>query len=360
MKQHTGWLVIAGFGVFAVLALAWIAENRTVRVGFDIVLSADVSSAEIEHAARERIRAVGAAAAYEEFAAAVETLAPAEQHTYAHVFGATLFDEEDLKGVVVCDARFSYGCYHEFLGRAIAAHGLEVVPELNDGCTRALVSSPLSCQHGIGHGIAAYLGYGEDDLRKALETCRGLPHNDPIGGCYGGVFMEYNLRTMLGEEAQVREVKSETYGAYEPCRSLPSEYVTACVFWQPQWWQQALFGAETHERVFHEMGTYCREMNRASADLTRTCFEGIGNITAMAAEFDAHRAARLCDATSERPLDRLFCRSYAANSLTVGGSGMRGDGEAVCEGLSVESLAYCTAYARNEANIMQGIGPPSL
>ncbi|MBI4088450.1 hypothetical protein HY418_03695 [Candidatus Kaiserbacteria bacterium] len=341
---------------FVSLAFVWEAKSNSTAPKDELALG---SLAEAEHAARERIQVVGAAAAYEEFAKAVETLPPIKQHAYAHVFGTALFAEEDLKGVTICDARFSYGCYHDFLGRAIAAHGLGVARELNEACMTSLASSSfnrLACQHGIGHGIMAHLGYDRDALDRALAECRKFPYHGPVNGCYGGAIMEYDVQTILGDEARMREIND----AYDLCRSLPEEYKQECVFWQPQWWEQVLFGTKSSEEVSKQMGGYCKEISRGSADLTRVCFEGIGSIILLAAEFDTRRAARLCDATSERALERLLCRAFAANGLTTGNAGAKGNGEVICEGLSGEALAYCTAYARNEANILEPRSPPFL
>ncbi len=307
----------------------------------------------------ERIGDIGGKKAYAQFAQDVADLSPAKQHEGAHAFGAALFSIEDTDGLSVCDARFSYGCFHEFLGRAIASHGLAIVKELNQGCVDSLVESPLSCQHGIGHGIIAFLGYDDTALRKSLDECKALPYNDPIGGCYGGVFMEYNMQTMLGTEARIRQ-PSTPQEMYEPCASLPEAFKSSCVFWQPQWWHSGVFQGEATDEVFAKLGENCRGMTRGDASLVRTCFEGIGNIVPPAAGFDGKRAAELCDATSPHAIERLYCRSLAANSLGGGGAGKVGDGAAVCSGLTKDSYAYCMAYAKNIGNILEAQTPPDL
>lgn len=310
-----------------------------------------INPAQAEKDWTERIEKLGGKAAYAALADEIEGLSPASQHEMAHAFGAALFAVEDTRGLSVCDGRFSYGCFHEFLGRAISYHGLSVVGKLNQGCIDTLVESPLSCQHGIGHGILASLGYDDDSLEKALDECADLPYNDPIGGCYGGAFMEYNVQTMLGTEAHIRRPNSHKE-IFEPCASLPDEYQIACAFWQPQWWHTAILNGAGSVEAFERLGEYCRDMTPTD-QLRRTCFEGIGNITPPAADFDAAKAAKLCDATSDNARDRLYCRSLAANSLGGGGAGKKGDGRAVCADLIGEAYNYCTAYARNAANIAE-------
>lgn len=311
---------------------------------------------ELEAKWRARIAEVGGAAAYREFARSVEALTVSEGHTRAHAFGGALYEVEGLQGLSVCDAQFSYGCFHEFLGRAIAEHGLSVVSELNEGCIKALVTSPLSCQHGIGHGIMGYLGYTFGDLERALAVCKDLPHNDPIGGCYGGVFMEYNMRTMLGEEGRARAVGDDDLQF--PCDRLTEPYTNACYFWQPQWWHQVLKENDPDESyVYAKMGGLCAS---APHSATRACYEGVGNNVPPDADFDAARVRALCEVTSSSPLNQLYCKSLAANSLFVGGAGKTGNAEAICAGLSSDALEYCLAYARNDANIFIQLPPPEI
>lgn len=302
---------------------------------------------ETEIAYENLISQEGGKAAYMKFSESVKNEPPARQHELAHSFGAALFTSEGKSGLSVCDSAFSYGCFHEFLGRAITAHGLSVTTELNQGCRDALVESPLSCQHGIGHGILSYLGYDEKALKRSLEECLALPYNDPIGGCYGGVFMEYNLQTMLGRSGRIRPLTDdEQY----PCDALESEFRAACYFWQPQWWRQMLLqqGVDDDLNAYARIGSFCRA---AGPSHERSCFEGVGNNVPADADFDAKQARELCDAAAETSVQRLYCRSLAANSLGVGGAGKKGDAEAVCDGLNSGSHDYCISYARNLLNI---------
>ncbi|HVU75502.1 MAG TPA: hypothetical protein VHD38_01525 [Candidatus Paceibacterota bacterium] len=294
-----------------------------------------------------RIEAVGASDAYAEFAQSVSTLSPAKQHENAHTFGGALFDAEGTAGLATCDARFSYGCFHEFLGRAIASLGMGIVDSLNQGCVDALGGNALSCQHGIGHGVQAALGYDESALKKALRICENLPYNDPIGGCYGGVFMEYNMQTMLGEQARTRPEKPGD--PLYPCDVLSAAYLPACAFWSPQWWinLQHQAGAPTVDTK--AIGSLCDSFT--DAHQVRACYEGLGTVVPPEGAFEPATVRDLCDRSSLDPVHQLYCLSYAANSLDVGGSGQKGDAAAVCDGLSDKSYAYCMAYAQNKANL---------
>lgn len=294
------------------------------------------------------IRREGAAQAYGDFGAAVASLPPQLQHENAHVFGGALFEVEGLPGLATCDSKYSFGCYHEFLGRAIASLGLSVVTKLNQDCVDLLKGSALSCQHGIGHGIEAALGYDGAALKKSLALCESLPYNDPIGGCYGGVFMEYNMQTMLGDQGKPRALVNGD--VQYPCDTVGEPFTPACYFWQPQWWHQILReqGIRDQSAIYAKIGAYC--MAAPAAD-RRSCFEGTGNNLVADANFDGDAARELCIAATKDPTYQLYCRSLAADSLFVGGAGKKGDAEAVCEGLTGASYEYCAAYASNHANI---------
>lgn len=295
-----------------------------------------------------RIEDEGSTKAYAEFADAIAEQDIARQHTLAHAFGYALFDAEGVPGIAACDAQFSFGCFHSFLASAITTLGVESVPMLNDKCYDALVTTPLSCQHGIGHGVLAYYGYDEDALHDALEQCRGLDKSDPIGGCYGGVFMEYNVRTVHSDQPGPREY---TGNPFEPCDAVEDTYRMPCVYWSSQWWTQAIFNGKISDASYATMGDYCRHWTET--EVLRACFEGIGTLTPNNAVYDAARAIALCTAATANEREELWCRSTAANVFFVEVS--REEAEKVCSGYDGNSRTTCLAYARNEANAVNQV-----
>lgn len=296
----------------------------------------------------DRIEEIGGIEAYAEFAKSIDGEPPEDQHRKGHYFGGALYEALGKDGFSVCDDRFNFSCYHEFLGRAIRDLGLSSVVELNAACFYSKDDSGrnrgLVCQHGIGHGIAATLGYEEVDLKKALEVCEGLPFIDPIGGCYGGVFMEYNLRTMLGDGGGTRSVAVNNWMA--PCDSLKREYQSACYFNQPQWWIVLMQDSQDTKKEFAQAGERCERIEEK--DLLQKCFEGIGNVAAPSGDFTPQGTRELCDVSSKISLHRLFCKATAANSLSFGGAGFKGDGLGVCKGLIGAQYDYCEAYSKNQ------------
>jgi len=305
------------------------------------------------------IAEVGPDTAYARFSELIAGESVPQQHSHAHFFGAALFDAVGVSGLPTCDSRYSFGCFHEFLGHAIRDLGLDVVEELNRGCHEALPHTFLSCQHGIGHGVYAHFGYDDEaSLFKALEVCAALPDADVIGGCYGGVFMEYNLRTMWGESAQNRE---PTDDIQYPCSVVEERFVPACVYWQPQWWTSVVRGktsAPDSEEVMRQLGGYCvASRNR------KDCYEGIGNIILSESRDRSGQpsemlARSLCAAAARSKADELRCLSVAANHFGIDVS--KEAALAVCSELSGDSHAYCAQHADNTANIAQRIPFPEL
>jgi hypothetical protein len=302
-----------------------------------------------------RIERVGPTRAYSEFSRAVAPLPPDVQHLNAHAFGGALYEVAGTAGLSTCDAQFSFGCFHEFLGRAIATEGFGIVNALDETCVKTLGPASLSCEHGIGHGIAAAAGYDLPALKQALAVCASLPRNDPLEGCYGGVFMEYNVQTMLGSEGRVRP--EEPGAPYDPCHSVPEVYASACAFWQPQWWvARARQDAPEKTPDYAAIGARCDGIGGAL--LVRRCYEGFGTIVPVEAGFDPAAAARVCETSSADPVHALFCKSYAANSITVGGGELASGGTAVCAGLEGEAYDYCMSYATNHSSLADELPAP--
>jgi len=291
----------------------------------------------------------GGARSYEDFARSVEGLREEEQHIRVHVFGGALYDTEGIDALSICDSRFFYGCFHEFTGRAAADKGIDSIHILNQTCINSLDGSEEeACRHGLGHGIAVFFGYGLEDLITSLDTCALLPGNNIYGGgCFGGIFMEYNLRTMLAENGAVRASSD----MLEPCKQLPHEYMPACAYWQPQWWRSGPLSHLTMWEVYGRMGRYCKQLENESVAeeedkrlLRNMCFGGIGGISAPDAEFNVFLIKKICDAAAGTDEERIVCRANAAYRMTEGPS--PSNAIEVCEGLAGAGLEYCRAFAK--------------
>lgn len=334
--------LIATGGVVAILVIAWFAtaDDRGEALP-------QMSVAERIAYLQEEIRRDGGVQTYDALADNIQDLDFGAQHVWAHAFGAALYAIEGIDGIGVCDDRFVFGCFHQFLGDAIHERGIESIASLNDKCFGILVTTPLSCQHGIGHGVLSYEGYDDVALMRALKVCETLRGNDAIGGCYGGVFMEYNIRTMLLDKAEPR---AYTGNPFVPCDALNDPFIRPCIYWQPQWWTQTVVRTTPPQDAFRTMGEYCRAFSSDVA-LRRTCIEGIGNVVIREANYDADMVRELCDAAGETVAEKVRCRSVGANHF-----GLQDDMKQalqVCDDLSGNERVYCLTYAHNKQNTMR-------
>lgn len=254
------------------------------------------------------IKRYGPAASWQEFKRIYQNDIPGRQHSKAHVFGEALFNVESINGIDACDNSFAFGCFHSFLGKAIEVKGIEVVADLDRRCMTNLKEQGLGCQHGIGHGIVTNFGYSYEDLTKSLETCDNLATKDPIGGCFGGVFMEYNLRTILEDKAGLREFNP--LNPYDPCPKLKDKFRPACYYWQTQWWENS---SNKDEKVkYKEIGLLCFRITKE--DERKQCFIGLGNIAPQNADWNLETTKDLCHQIDNEQ-GKIFCLTGAAGAF---------------------------------------------
>lgn len=276
----------------------------------------DSTYSEIQTYWYDRISEIGGQKAFEELFIASEEFEPSRKHLFGHIFGGVLYELKGIDGFLVCDSRLQYGCMHEFIGLVMADMGSQAAQTLNSKCMNMEDTQQLfACQHGMGHGLLSYFGYSEEALNKALSVCETLPTIDDsqMFGCYGGVFMEYNVRTMLGEKSEIR--RSEEL--FEPCSNLKDIYLRACAFWQPQWWRQQVLKEEGPLEAFAEMGAYCRNIS-SNLNVKEACFKGIGNLLPIDAKLDYSLAVQMCDVGSDAFEDRMNCRMRAGRDFNEG------------------------------------------
>lgn len=281
---------------------------------------------------------------YQEFTDEAQKASPEKRHVAAHIFGAELYKAIGPGALALCTTDFASGCIHEVFKAIISDGGIESLKENVDDCER--LGEPSQCRHAIGHGLVSFKGYSPESLQSALDVCQKSFYEDPINGCVGGVFMEYNLYTMKGPEMHVRPVSD--LGWYDVCPSLDTTFKQACYTWLPQWWSDVLKLEQelsSHER-FTYMGRLCREV--PEPEYRQDCFERLGQHTAYAAKFDPMRIREFCAAASPDALDQLSCRAYAAFITTYSDTHMLEKALDVCSSLSSTAEAYCESYARNE------------
>lgn len=266
---------------------------------------------------RERIEKIGARAAYEEVVRASINLSPTEQHVPAHVFGGVLYESEGIDALSICDGRMLYGCFHEFLSQAIVENGLAIVPELEQRCPSSpSIDDPISCIHGLGHGLVAYFGYTKANLDQAIAECDKLTR-DPWSACVQGAFMEYDLRFFAAADgAETRPIPDGN--VYDPCTEYSGIHAERCVSLLPVWWRAALFSPSPSEDMFSWAGAKCSTLPENILQYRRDCFRGIGYIAVTTYAPVLSHIKILCEKASNVPSDMQECMVYANATIGAG------------------------------------------
>lgn len=229
-----------------------------------------------------RIDEVGPELAYEELKERYKDLEYPKQHTRVHVFGEVLYEKMGIAGTSVCDSAFGFGCYHSFFATGISREGIETLSLFQEACSNGLQRAESSCEHGIGHGILAYVG-GEN-LLEALHMCTRLSWR-PKGGCMSGVFMEYNFLTMQ-DPTGISVRPPDPDDIHAPCSKLPEQFLRHCYFEQPQWWNKVF------DSDYKKIGALCHEL--VKTDIQRTCFEGIGKQLVVNLDYNPEKIIVAC------------------------------------------------------------------
>lgn len=231
--------------------------------------------------------------AFAEYLTAGQTLSYDNSHKLSHIVGEILYRTSGIGGIAKCTSDFAFGCYHGFAGAALSARGLSVLSDIRGACANAGDASvAFGCIHGIGHGILSYLGNRE--LSRALEACAPLSEGlSEVGGCFGGVFMEYNYNTMKSPDGiELRPFDSAT--AYEPCATeIPEKFRSACYYDQASWWHASL-GKDnlTPEESYAKVGALCANVN--GSRYRDMCYRGTGNVIGPGSVYEAPVMGKWC------------------------------------------------------------------
>lgn len=257
---------------------------------------------------KTRIHAIGGTKAYEELADFVKNYTVGVQHNETHVFGSALYSEEGMEGVAVCDDRFEYGCFHQMIGETLADLGMGSFPKVVEVCR----GSP-ACLHSIGHGVLAQEGYAFPDLQKAIKVCDTLPGTVYVEGCYGGLFMEYNMRRLLSDIQLPRPVGENWL---EPCDQFSGVLGRICYYWQPTWWRSLIAPDDLilAESGFRRMGDLCETLT--DSELKASCFEGTG-VIALNSGRTSEQGVSACAFVSPDVFGDALCRTGAARLITL-------------------------------------------
>jgi hypothetical protein len=329
MSTKTLVSLVSGLSVLVIASLVFLYETETIKPQdpLDVLWSGNYTKERTFW--KKEIDKVGTEKAYEAFKLETNGKEFGIAHTLSHIMGELIYEKEGIKGIVVCDASFAFGCYHSFFGRAITDGGVESVFALDQECVKRFgLDRGLGCAHGIGHGLLGYLG--DEKLVDALNTCNKLSWKEKLGGCSSGVFMEYNFHTMQTLKGAVNRVFNPDR-PYEPCTDIPKENRQACYFDQPQWWLR------TFSDDFTKVGIFCQGVEDKTEQ--RACYLGIGNVAAPSADYDVKKTRQECSMLPNQEA-RAFCLARAAWAFISEPSAYMRAPE-VCEGLSTSELREC-------------------
>lgn len=277
----------------------------------------------------------GGKEAYRYFTQNYQSVDPVKIHDLAHYVGRELYNKEGIPGVLLCDDSYNYGCYHGFFGQAMLKEGESFLIKAEPFCKgKGKTGVDFGgCVHGMGHGILAMKGYTRENVIWALERCDGL---SPVGakGCYNGVFMEYNARSMQavpqGSAPAFRQFQSDR--PYEPCDDLPLPYQYDCYYEQPNWWTMVFYGQ------YDRMGILCSQIaNRKNYE---SCFRGIGRIIPLFVSYDVDAFGKACD-TMPTQQGKAFCIEDGIQVLLAQN---KDEALALCTRLEGELQKSCTVH----------------
>lgn len=259
-----------------------------------------------------QIKRYGGAKAYDRFSVAIQSVDEVEKHTYAHVFGEALYTVEGPAGFGACDTRFLSGCYHQFLGMAIAYLGSASINEFSKKCSEKQSVGLPGCSHGMGHAFLTLFGYTQTDVEEALHMCdSNFTKDNGWYGCVEGVIMEYNLRDMNtgGVKSASTARALTTDNRYSPCASLPEKYQRECAFELPLWWHTTN-DTRLNKDFAIESGAFCDKLSDA---LHAGCIEGIGYLLPPISTTTS-TIIEICGEATTNETSKLECLFSAARS----------------------------------------------
>jgi len=273
---------------------------------------------------------------YKRFLSTAATLDYYGAHGLSHIIGEELYAREGWNGITICTQDFGFGCFHGFSGAALSDRGLGATKDLSSACSHLADGDYLGCIHGIGHGILAFVG--NDNLAQALESCESSQGDEQVGGCFGGVIMEYNYNTMQSESGiELREFSE--HEAYAPCTLLDTRYRPACYYEQPSWWYASLdnSGRIEPKRIFENIGRLCADMSDTA--FRTFCFRGAGNVVGPRSDYQASRMKEWCDVMPDSESQDL-CYSEALGHL-LGSEKGKSELRSLCDSGVVTFSSVC-------------------
>lgn len=295
-----------------ILALTLLIGYFYIKNSRDYDYSKNFDYEETKNSLLKEVEKYGPEKTYKKFKKKIEKNNPIEQHLITHIFGEVLFDKEGVGGLIYCDNSFQSACFHGLFGKAVYSSGDSVISEMDKYCLKEEDHTlSANCQHGLGHGLLQYTGY--DNLEDALFLCDNLTNQkDPLFGCTGGVFMEYNFPSLnISSDSSsfngftIKHRDFDLQNPYKPCDTLPYKFKKACYhglvsIWYPPY------------RTYHKINDLCH--NLPESEFVTACFEGFGRNIPLINSFDLIWSREIC-LTDTNEEEALACLSGARSAF---------------------------------------------
>ena len=265
----------------------------------------------------------------------------ADQHLAAHALGQVLFEREGAEEAFrLCGALFGYGCLHQIVSQVSPERGLETATDAERVCRDIAPKARGDCLHAAGHSIIFSRGYTEESARESFAECEKTvtPDFDTEQSCYGGAFMEYNMRFMQegafnGGHAQAATVPF--------CLTLDTETAKrSCIFWMAPKAHAAL-GFMYSDRVFTTLGRFCTDSVPDSYQ--DACMESVGRSIGLVGYIPNNTAAHYCTVATAGTSFYRNCVHWAARTIVA--SNTKADITSLCETLATDVPA-CLAFSK--------------
>ncbi len=258
-------------------------------------------------------------------------------HQYAHHIGRLAFrvlGKDALKrNITFCHSGYHHGVIAMFV-KGISSD--EVMKKVEEVCKEVGTEfNALTCFHGAGHGMLAYLDY---DLPQTLEECKKVQTSWRQSSCMAGAFME-NISTEFGDSLEShRSQWVNKNDEHYPCNVLNNDLQAqkACYSIQPIW-MAYLFKYDMNKLVDSCAGL--------KEELRGRCMFGYGQVIGLITNYDPSAAAEYC----KKLPDGNSVKSACVTGILMGlmdswASNMGNKGDLYCQSVAITTRNSCYEF----------------
>ncbi|MBP9668703.1 MAG: hypothetical protein KBE09_00230 [Candidatus Pacebacteria bacterium] len=266
----------------------------------------------------------------------------ADQHLSAHALGQILFEREGATAAFqLCGALFGYGCLHQIVSQVSPEQGIETALDAERVCREIAPRARGDCLHAAGHSIIFSRGYTEEAARESFAECEKTMDAtafDTEQSCYGGAFMEYNMRFMQDGAFNGGHARASTVPF---CLSLNTETARrTCIFWMAPKVHAAL-GFRYTDTVFRTLGRFCNDS--VPEQYRDACMESVGRSIGLIGYISNEQAAHYCEVATQGTPYNEGCVEWAARTITA--SNANSDITGLCDTLK-EHAPACMSFSK--------------